>query len=72
MTKTCTIDAVVIYTYLQPIIHHFMKFHTKPWVIQTHDLILKDIRMKTDHPRNRFNQKEISHSHYQLFVLKNQ
>ena len=30
MTKTCTIDAVVIYNTLQPIIKQSMKLHTKP------------------------------------------
>ena len=29
ITKTCTIGAVAIYTYLKPIIHQFMTFHTK-------------------------------------------
>ena len=71
MTKTCTIRAVTICTSLQPIICQFTTLHTKPWVTHTLELLIKQRRVNTTHPRKGWNRKIIYHWSYQVFTLKN-
>ena len=42
----------------------------EPWAIHTQELILKHRRVKTSHPRKKWNWKGVSQIHYQAFILK--
>ena len=61
VTKTCTIHAATIYTFLKRSIFQFMILHTKPWVTHTLKFPLHNGWMNTVHLINGWNCKGITY-----------